>query len=123
MKSRYPRFLTLILCVTALLAGCSRTQSERGIEPLWRDLPASALVAGTTTKSELLALLGPPSQVITHENGEIFYYLHEKAQSEALILVVYNTSQSSTHYDRAIFFFDRGGVLEDYSMSAREPGR
>jgi hypothetical protein len=61
-------------------------------------------------------MLGPPSQVITHADGEIFYYLHEQSESKGLILLVYNSSQTDTRYDRAIFFFDVNGVLRDYSL-------
>ncbi len=120
---RRPRaaVLSLVCCVALLSAGCTRTQSERGVQPLWRELPAGALRNGETTKSDVMGRLGPPSQVITHDNGEIFYYLHERAQTRSTVLIVYNTSETSTSYDRAIFFFDRDGVLLDYSLSAEEP--
>ena len=110
--------LLFAVAIATALAGCTRTQSERGIAPTWRELPADAVSVGSSTKAEILALLGPPSQVITHANGEIFYYLHERAETRGLVLVVYNTSQTNTDYDRAIFFFDEEGVLSEYSLSA-----
>jgi hypothetical protein len=113
-------FLSLFLMLSSI--ACTRTASERGVEPIWRALPADALAVGVTTQSEVLARLGPPSQVITGPGGDIFYYLHEQARTRGLILVVYNTSNTSTFYDRAIFFFDAGGLLRDYAMSEPDEG-
>ena len=112
----------LVLSLTVLSSGCTRTQSERGVEPAWKSLAVDALAPGTTTKAEILSTLGPPSQVITREEGEIFYYLHEESVSRGLILVFYNTSHINTRYDRAIFFFDGNGVLEDYSLGIGNAG-
>ncbi len=113
--------LALSLALLMVIAtGCTRTQSERGVYPLWRALPDDALEIGATTKSEVLAVLGPPSQVITHQSGEIFYYLYEEASSRGLILLVYNSNHINTRYDRAIFFFDENGVLQDYATSSEE---
>jgi outer membrane protein assembly factor BamE (lipoprotein component of BamABCDE complex) len=110
-------YIVVVLLLTAV-AGCTRTQSERGVEPEWRTVPDSAFAIAKTTQSEVMALLGPPSQVITHNGGKIFYYLHEQTDSRGYVFIVYNTSQTTTSYDRAIFFFDEAGVLEDYSLSA-----
>jgi outer membrane protein assembly factor BamE (lipoprotein component of BamABCDE complex) len=117
-----PVALMLALLLSALLSGCTRTLSERGLEPTWKTLPEETFVVGSTTKTELLAILGPPSQVITHSGGEIFYYLHEESQSRGLILVVYNTAETDTRYDRAIFFFDANGVLRDFAIKSESPG-
>lgn len=105
-------------------AGCMRTVAERGVEPLWRVLPTGAFRPGVSNKADILARLGPPSQVITAGPGEIFYYLHEEARTRGLVLLFYNKSETETRYDRAIFFFDADGLLEEYSISdAMEPVR
>jgi outer membrane protein assembly factor BamE (lipoprotein component of BamABCDE complex) len=119
------RFATvlLLLCLAAFQSGCTRTQTQRGIPPTWNDLSDAQLAVGKTEQREVLALLGPPSQVITHDRGQIFYYLHEEASSRGLILLLYNTSSTLTEYDRAIFFFDENGVLRDYSLSGNIAGR
>ena len=107
--------VTLILCVG--LQACTQTQTERGIPPTWRGVDDSVFAKGHSTEAEVLALLGPPSQVISHAAGQIFYYLHERASTRGLILLVYNKSRTVTEYDRAIFFFDSEGVLVDYALS------
>jgi outer membrane protein assembly factor BamE (lipoprotein component of BamABCDE complex) len=114
------RLVLLPLLGILLLTGCTRTHSERGVEPVWRALPVGALAIGTTTRSDVLSLLGPPSQVITQPDGEIFYYLHEESETRGLILVLYNSSQTDTRYDRAIFFFDADGGLRDYAIRDRD---
>jgi hypothetical protein len=114
---RWP-LLLLLLSLLPMLHGCTRTVAERGLEPLWRGLPAEFLVRGVTTKAEILERLGPPSQVITEGRGEIFYYLHEEARTRGLVLIVYNRTETETRYDRAIFFFGADGVLQEYALSA-----
>jgi outer membrane protein assembly factor BamE (lipoprotein component of BamABCDE complex) len=116
-KVPFTRWMLLVpLLGITLLSGCTRTYSERGVEPAWRALEPDSLRIGTTTRSNLLAMLGPPSQVISQADGEIFYYLHEESESRGLILVVYNKSQTDTRYDRAIFFLDAQGVLRDFAI-------
>jgi outer membrane protein assembly factor BamE (lipoprotein component of BamABCDE complex) len=110
------------LVLAAALAGCTRAQSQRGVEPTWLSVPGDAFSVDSTHKSQVMALLGPPSQVITHSDGEIFYYLHESAVTRGTILLVYNTVTTTTSYDRAIFFFDRDGVLRDFSTAAASVG-
>jgi hypothetical protein len=110
--------LSLLLSLSVMSGtGCTNTRSERGIDPAWNRLSTDAVIVGKSTQSDVLDALGPPSQVINHERGTIFYYLHEQAQTRALILILYNTAQTDTSYDRAIFFFDRDGVLSDYAIA------
>jgi len=122
--SRSLRFCLQALLVVAvsLTASCTRTTAQRGVEPRWQSLGADELVRGVTTKAEVLQRLGPPSQVITRAGGDILYYLYEKAHTRGLVLLVYNRSESETRYDRAIFFFDGDGFLEEYALSHAEAG-
>jgi len=113
---------TALALVVALGVGaCTRTQSERGVEPRWRQLADDAFSVGQTTQKDVMAALGPPSQVIADTQGTIFYYLYEESRTRGTILVVYNTITTETHYERAIFFFDTKGVLEEYATN--DPSR
>jgi hypothetical protein len=111
---------TVLLLALALLfsAGCTRIHTEKGIEPVWHDVEVGSFQVGVTTQSDVMALIGPPSQIISHQNGSIFYYLYEEAIGNGLILLLYNQGQLNTRYDRAIFFFDSAGVLQDHAFSA-----
>ena len=126
IKRRHLRTRTrgavLVLLVALGAVACTRTQSERGVEPRWRQLPATAFRVGASTQQEVMTALGPPSQVIADARGTIFYYLYEESRTRGTILVVYNTISTETDYDRAIFFFDAKGVLVDYATSAPPGG-
>ena len=106
---------TLLGC---LAAGCISSSAERGVPVTWTSV--DDLEVGTTTRSDVLDRLGPPSQILTSQRGSAFYYLLERTDISGLILLVYNTRTERTDYDRAVFFFDEAGVLQDWSTSEAE---
>jgi hypothetical protein len=110
------RTLTVI-ALLVLAAGCARMQTEKGLDPTWHRLAPETFQVGVSTQSDVMRLLGPPSQVITGQGGDILYYLHEQAVGTGIVFIVYNQLQLTTRYDRAIFFFDEAGVLVDYAIS------
>ena len=68
----------------------------------------------------MLELLGPPSQLLQLGDHMVFYYLLESVHTKSLFLAVYNTSDSTVRYDRAVFFFDGDDVLEELALSAEQ---
>ena len=98
-----------------LLGGCAQYESKRGVEVNWQETVTDKLVNGQSTRSDVLAMLGPPSQVIALDGESALYYLFERSQGEGLILLVYNRMQIDTRYDRAIFFFDEHDVLTEFA--------
>lgn len=115
MKTRL--LLIALACWIAVGVGCANRQSQMGVENLWRADPAPAFELGSTTQSEVMEALGPPSQVIALGEQTLFYYLREKQKLQALSLIIYSHSREQIMYDRAIFFFDRKGVLRDFALS------
>jgi outer membrane protein assembly factor BamE (lipoprotein component of BamABCDE complex) len=111
---RLARLIALALCAL-LLGGCAQFESKRGVDVNWQSVVTEKLVTGKTTRPEVLALLGPPSQVIALDNESVLYYLFEHSEGEGLILIVYNRMRIDTRYDRAIFFFDKNDVLTEFS--------
>ncbi len=110
------RVPTLLLLLAVLgLGGCVQYKARRGIEVAWQDQVVAGLTRGQSTRADVLALLGPPSQVIGLQGETVLYYLFEKAEGEGVVLIVYNTIDIGTLYDRAIFFFDENDVLTDYA--------
>jgi outer membrane protein assembly factor BamE (lipoprotein component of BamABCDE complex) len=109
--------LIVALLFGVALVSCAQYQSEQGVENLWRDLPEGSFQVGTTTQDEIASLLGPPSQVISHNKKSIFYYLREYRKGGGVLLIVYNNLSQTTSYDRAMFIFDEQGVLLHYSIS------
>ncbi len=104
--------LTLLV---ALSGGCAQFESKRGVEVNWQETVTEQLVTNQSTRRDVLALLGPPSQVIALDGESALYYLFEHSEGEGLILIVYNRFRISTRYDRAIFFFDEHDVLTEYA--------
>ncbi len=105
--------------------GCATRQSQMGVRNAWRDASAPPFEKGRSTQADVMAALGPPSQIIGLADQTVFYYLREQAKTKGLFLVVYNQTKESVDYDRAIFFFDRQGILTNFAYSAevvpREP--
>jgi outer membrane protein assembly factor BamE (lipoprotein component of BamABCDE complex) len=108
------RLFLLAIC-TAFLGACAQFESKRGVEVNWQADVTNHLVTGKSTRQDVLALLGPPSQVIALNDESVLYYLFEHAEGEGLILIVYNRMHIDTRYDRAIFFFDKHDVLTEFS--------
>jgi outer membrane protein assembly factor BamE (lipoprotein component of BamABCDE complex) len=114
----FPRTLSFtapVLFATVILAGCAQYENRRGVEVSWDETVTSSLIRGQSTRKDVLAALGPPSQVIALENETAMYYLFEHSRGDGVILIVYNRVDILTRYDRAIFFFDEKEVLTDYS--------
>lgn len=116
--------MTVRRCVPAVLlllvAGCINSRAESGVTNAWRAKDAPVFERGKTTQAEVAKALGPPSQLVELENQLVFYYLAERAQSKGIILIVWNQTKERIVYDRAIFFFDRKGVLQDFALSLEE---
>lgn len=98
------------------VSGCVVSSTHAGVSNRWRDENVRFEV-GKTTQSEVLKRLGPPSQLIDLEDRLVFYYLLEHEDSQDAIFIVYNRSSVEIIYDRAIFFFDKNGVLTEQAVS------
>lgn len=105
------------LALMLAIAACSRADTTTGVENLWRE-EGFSVTKGETTEAEVLAALGPPSQLINLGRETVYYYLAEEFRSDRLLLIVYNRTRRSSAFDRAIFFFGPGGVLTKASFSA-----
>ena len=107
--------LIALVLLTSLLGACAQFESKRGVEVNWQDTVTNELINGTSTRKDVLTLLGPPSQVIALGGETALYYLFEHSEGEGLILIVYNSMRINTRYDRAIFFFDERDTLTEFA--------
>jgi outer membrane protein assembly factor BamE (lipoprotein component of BamABCDE complex) len=119
MRAKVLPLLVIIICAS-VVTGCVRFKSKRGVEVAWQGQVVEQLKTGSSTRRDVLDILGPPSQVISLDEETVLYYLFEKAEGEGVILIVYNTIKIDTRYDRAIFFFDENDVLTDFSTRVHE---
>ena len=109
--------IILALLFLLLSNGCANYGSVDGVDNLWREVPMEQFEAGITTQSDVLELLGPPSQLIKLDDQVVFYYLAQQNKGTGMILIVWNKVDEKRQYDRAIFFFDTDGVLQEVSYS------
>ena len=114
--------LIAVVCAVTLQA-CVQYESKRGVDVNWQSSVTQQLTRGESTRKDVLALLGPPSQVISMEDETVLYYLFERAKGSGMILILYNRMKIDTRYDRAIFFFDENDVLTEYSTHIYEPDK
>ena len=119
--SRAGRMATLF--AATFLAGCISYGTVDGVENLWREVPADEFEKGVTTQGQVLDLLGPPSQLINLQNQTVFYYLTEELSGGAALFILYNRGNAQSRYDRAIFFFDADGILQEFAYSQEEIAR
>ena len=108
-----------ILCIVLAVTGCAQISKKAGVENRWRE-PNIVLQEGVTTQQQVLAQLGPPSQVIALSAKTVFYYLFEETKGRLLFLILYNQADTDITYDRAIFFFNKDGILETYAFNKKE---
>lgn len=116
-SKRSSRLCFFLLLGLLTMSGCASYQQTKGVRNTWRDPSLPAIEVGKTTQSDILAHLGPPSQVIALGDQTVFYYLMERGKGGGAILIVFNWLKQEITYDRAIFFFDSHGVLQDYGFS------
>ena len=121
MRLRASIGLLVMTLGVAVLGGCARYGSERGVEVTWDDAVLDRFERGVTTRSEVMAALGPPSQLVNLGDESVLYYLNEDAQGEGLILILYNRFEVTTRYDRAVFIFDVNDLLSDYAGYVNPP--
>lgn len=114
---------TVSLCTAILIAGCASYGSVDGVDNLWRELSTDQFEKGVTTQAEILKQLGPPSQLISLQDQTVFYYLTQEMSGTGKIFIVWNQVIAESKYDRAIFFFDTDGVLQEFAYSKEQIAR
>ncbi len=116
-----------IICISLValfLSSCFTVSDQQGVDNLWREESrAQDISEGKTTQNEIIKLFGPPSQIINLDSGSVFYYLLQEKRGKGAFLLIYNFKSERVFYDRAIFFFNKDGVLTDYGYSVEEIDR
>lgn len=109
--------VAVVIGMMAFFSGCASATGEKGVANKWRDLNLPAWEAGKTTDQDVTSLLGPPSQIIALQDQVVYYYMQERSDRKAYVFILWNYTKQITRYDRAVFFFDKKGVLEKFSYS------
>ena len=114
---------TVILCAAVLVSGCASYGAVDGVDNLWREVAIDQFEKGVTTQADILDQLGPPTQLINLQDQTVFYYLTQEMSGSGQIFVIWNRVRAKSKYDRAIFFFDTDGVLQELAYSKERIAR
>ncbi len=114
------RYMYIVLMAVLLVTqGCVVTRGTLG-EPL-RDESIAQIKKGSSTTSEVVALLGAPERIVRGNDREIFHYYYYDGKSPALLLLILNFVRMEVKSDNLYVFFGRNGLVEDVLYSKRTP--
>lgn len=106
-----------LLLVARLLQGCAFSRGTLGDEVQSEVL--ATIQKGTTTKEEVLHLLGAPDRLLALNGRDVFQYYRYDAKAGSLLLIVLNFTRLSIKSDDLFVILDRDGVVEDVISSKR----
>lgn len=116
----FRRPILLFLAVGLLAQGCAFSRGTLGEEI--RSDAVAKIVRGTTTKSEVLTLLGAPDRLLQVNGRDVFQYYRYDAKVGSLLLIVVNFSRFSIKSDDLYVILNREGIVEDVISSKRTDG-
>ena len=105
----------LVAAAVAATSACAPTVGRHGFQPV--DVTPSEIVAGTDTRSTVLARLGSPSAVSTFEN-DIWYYISQTTEK-----YTYNRAQVSNREVTVIRFAEDGDQVVEVQTLGLEDGQ
>lgn len=111
---------SLVFLACVVLLGCTMGSRDVGASQQWS---FEKIQINTTTEKQVLELFGPPSliDIKSMKDRTIYYYWVEKLKNRSLYLLFYNYWRIDIQYDRAMFIFNKNGILEYYGVSYGMP--
>jgi outer membrane protein assembly factor BamE (lipoprotein component of BamABCDE complex) len=74
---------------------------------------------GTTTKTEVVNLLGAPDRLLQLNGRDVFHYYRYDAKAGSLLLILLNFTRLSVKSDDVFVIVNRDGIVEDVISSKR----
>ncbi|MGQ0695783.1 MAG: hypothetical protein ACT4OL_09435 [Nitrospiraceae bacterium] len=113
--------LSLILVAGCLLVqGCAFSRGTLGDEI--SSEAVAAIKKGSTTKAEIISLLGAPDRLLQVNGRDVFQYYRYDAKVGSLLLIVINFSRLSIKSDDLFVILNREEIVEDVISSRRTDG-
>jgi len=100
--------------------GCAFSRGTLGDEI--RADAITAIKKGSSTKAEVLALLGAPDRLLQVNGRDVFQYYRYDAKAGSLLLIVVNFSRLSVKSDDLFVILNREGIVEEVISSKRTDG-
>lgn len=111
---------TVIVLALLMLQGCAFSRGTLG-----DDINADSVAAikkATTTKAEVLSLLGAPDRLLQVNGRDVFQYYRYDAKVGSLLLILVNFSRVSVKSDDLFIILNGQGIVEDVILSKRTDG-
>ena len=110
----------LLMLLASLLQGCAFSRGTLGDDI--RSEAVAAIKKTTTTKAEVLSLLGAPDRLLQVNGRDVFQYYRYDAKAGSLLLIIINFSRLSVKSDDLFVILNREGIVEDVISSKRTDG-
>lgn len=108
------------LVIVLLLQGCAFSRGTLG-DDVQSEVIAT-IQKGTTTKEEVLHLLGAPDRLLALNGRDVFQYYRYDAKAGSLLLIILNFTRISIKSDDLFVILNRDGIVEDVISSKRTDG-
>ncbi len=108
------------LVIVLLLQGCAFSRGTLGDEV--QSEVIATIQKGTTTKEEVLHLLGAPDRLLALNGRDVFQYYRYDAKAGSLLLIILNFTRLSIKSDDLFVILNRDGIVEDVISSKRTDG-
>jgi hypothetical protein len=110
----------VIVLALVITQGCAFSRGTLGEDI--RSESVAAIKKDTTTKAEVLALLGAPDRLLQVNGRDVFQYYRYDAKVGSLLLILINFSRLSIKSDDLFVILNRDGIVEDVILSKRTDG-
>lgn len=110
----------VIVLVLVMAQGCALSRGTLGEDI--KSESVEAIKKATTTKAEVLALLGAPDRLLQVNGRDVFQYYRYDAKVGSLLLIIINFSRVSVKSDDLFVILNREGIVEDVISSKRTDG-
>jgi len=114
------RIVALMVFLIISVCSCSIGRVYMGSEI--KEDPKEKIAVGSTTKSEILEIFGPPILVQKQYDGDIFIYAYHRKNSTTLTLeepvftniTFFTYTRIQQKKDSLVILFDKDGVVKSY---------
>jgi outer membrane protein assembly factor BamE (lipoprotein component of BamABCDE complex) len=111
------RRLLGFVIVALLFQGCAFSRGTIG-DDVKTEMVAT-IQKGTTTKTEVVNLLGAPDRLLQLNGRDVFHYYRYDAKAGSLLLILLNFTRLSVKSDDVFVIVNRDGIVEDVISSKR----
>jgi hypothetical protein len=110
----------VIILTLVMTLGCAFSRGTLGEDI--RSESVAEIKKATTTKADVLALLGAPDRLLQVNGRDVFQYYRYDAKVGSLLLILINFSRVSVKSDDLFVILNREGIVEDVILSKRTEG-